>query len=42
MTTFHSTEKDPDRLLRAIVIGWVLELGTTVMPNRKSFQILVN
>ena len=39
---FQSTENDPERLLSAIVTGCAAGFGTTVTPNRKSFQIFVN
>ena len=35
ITTFQSTEKDPERLLSAMVTGWALGFGTTVIPKRK-------
>ena len=42
MTTFQSTEKEPERLFKATVTGWAFGLGKIVTPNRKSFQMLVN
>src|SRR5438105_3655588 len=42
MTTFQSTENEPDRLFSATVTGCAAGLDTTVIPNKKSFQIFVN
>src|SRR5580692_11012956 len=42
ITTFQSTENEPDRLFRATVTGCDCGLGKMVTPNKKSFQMLVN
>src|SRR5580704_7205779 len=42
ITTFQSTENEPERLFKATVTGCALGLGKMVTPKRKSFQMLVN